>query len=369
MISLVFIIVFALYAVLVIFLYVGWRRAIHAKREPHRQHEFISVIIPVRNESANIGFLLDDLLQGRSRDFFEVIIVDDHSEDNTKLVVESKLNSYPHSNDRIIPSSGHGKKAALATGIQHAKGDIIVTTDADCRVSPTWVHSVNLAFANDNIKMVVGPVRIESNQTFFSKLQSIEFSSLIGTGAATLEFGIPTMCNGANLAFRREVFLEVNGYEGNENVASGDDEFLLRKISEKYPNGISFNNSQNGIVSTQPQQTIAQFFSQRLRWAGKWKHHHDLKSKILALSVFTFHVMVLSLLIIYAAHLISGTILLSLLASKMIIEFIFLSTVTSWLGIRWSWASFLLLQFIYPVYAIYTGFASLFLNPSWKGRK
>src|SRR5688572_1508366 len=120
--TLVFIIAFVSYAVLVSLLIIGWRRAIQTKREPHRQNEFISVIIPVRNESANIGFLLDDLLMGRSSDFYEVIIVDDHSEDNTTLVIENKLKSYPQSNCKIIPSIGLGKKAALATGIQHAKG-------------------------------------------------------------------------------------------------------------------------------------------------------------------------------------------------------------------------------------------------------
>jgi cellulose synthase/poly-beta-1,6-N-acetylglucosamine synthase-like glycosyltransferase len=217
--------------------------------------------------------------------------------------------------------------------------------------------------------MVIGPVRIETDETFFSKIQAIEFSSLIGSGAATLEFGVPTMCNGANLAFRKDVFNEVNGYDGNEKIASGDDEFLLRKISARHSIGISFNNSPDSIVSTGPQKALSQFISQRLRWAGKWKHHRDSKSKILALSVFVFHVMVLSLPILFAVQVMSGFQVLSLLASKFMLEFIFLSSVTSWLGIRWNWLSFLLLQLIYPIYAIYIGLTSLFFNPSWKGRK
>lgn len=369
--SLIFIVVFVLYAVLVTLLYVGWRKATRAKREPNQQVQFISVIIPARNEEATIGFLLDDLQsQNISRDNFEVIIVDDHSEDNTVAVAESKRKSSDSfSNYKIVTSSGYGKKAALTTGIQHAKGNLIVTTDADCRVTSSWLQSVNETFINDTIKMVVGPVRIKTDESFFSRLQVIEFSSLIGSGAATLEFGVPTMCNGANLAFRKNVFAEVNGYEGNEKVASGDDEFLLRKISEKYPKGVCFNNAQSSIVSTNPQQTLLQFISQRLRWAGKWKHHRDISSKILALSVFLFHVMVLSLPILFGAQLIGGYLLLSLLASKLIVEFIFLSSVTSWLGVRWNWLSFLLLQLIYPIYAIYIGLTSLLLNPSWKGRK
>jgi hypothetical protein len=200
-------------------------------------------------------------------------------------------------------------------------------------------------------------------------MQSLEFSSLIGAGAATMSFGIPTMCNGANLAFRKEVFEEVNGYQGNETIASGDDEFLMRKIFKRYPDGIIFHDSPEGVVSTQPQQTLSQFISQRLRWAGKWKHHTDLSTKLLGLFIFIVHLSVIILPVAYFMDPKRGDMLLTFLLSKIILEYLFLHRVTSWLKIRWDWQSFILLQFLYPLYALSTGLMSLFVKPDWKGRK
>jgi cellulose synthase/poly-beta-1,6-N-acetylglucosamine synthase-like glycosyltransferase len=363
------IVVFASYLTLVTCLTIGWRRAINTKREVHKPDQFTSVIIPIRNEEANIGFLLDDLFnQNISSQNFEIILVDDHSEDKTIALVQEKLKNRV-SNCRIIQSTGQGKKTAITTGIQQAKGNIIVTADADCRVTSTWLHSITSAFASKEIKMVFGPVRIQPDQSLFSKLQAIEFSSLIASGAATLEFGMPTMCNGANLAYRKDVFQEVGGYDDNLKVASGDDEFLMRRIFKKYPKGICFNNDQDGIISTQPQQSLSQFIYQRIRWAGKWKSHNDLTSKLLALYVFAFHTIVLLLPILFITRYISGYEILSFLILKLTAEFIFLYPVTAWLNIRWHWLSFILLQLLYPVYAIGVGLASLFLQPSWKGRK
>jgi poly-beta-1,6-N-acetyl-D-glucosamine synthase len=232
-----------------------------------------------------------------------------------------------------------------------------------------WLNSVDAAFATSDIKMVFGPVKIEADQTFFSKVQAMEFSSLIGAGAATLALGAPSMCNGANLAFRKEVFLEVGGFDGNLQVASGDDEFLMRKIAAQYPHGISFNHAQDAIVVTQPQRSLSAFVSQRLRWAGKWKYNQDLLSKLLALLIVGFHATVLSLPFFLMAGLLNAYVLVSLLVLRALVEFIFIRSVTAWLGVRWHGPSFLLLQLLYPVYAVGIGLASWFVHPAWKGRK
>ena len=215
----------------------------------------------------------------------------------------------------------------------------------------------------------MGAVKIEPKKNIFSELQSIEFASLIGSGAATLSFGIPTMCNGANLAYRKNVFEEVDGYKGNESIASGDDEFLMRKVFERYPESVRFNNLKESVVSTVPSKSISQFVSQRIRWAGKWRHHRDLSTKLLGLFIFIFHVSVISLPVVYYLNPPAGDMLLAFFISKVIVEYLFLHRVTSWLGVRWSWLSFSLLQLLYPVYAIVVGFASLIISPVWKGRK
>ncbi|HEU5289235.1 MAG TPA: glycosyltransferase [Cyclobacteriaceae bacterium] len=362
------IVVFVLYGLLVLFLYIGWGKAIARKQNDlYSDYHTMSVIVPVRNEESVVGALVTDLIGQNYQGEFEIIFVDDHSEDSTPMVIQDAIKTFTFCS--IVRSPGSGKKSAITAGIQKAKGEIIVTTDGDCRVSENWLQTINLSFINDSVKMLTGAVKIEPDKSVFSKMQSIEFSSLIGSGAATLAFGIPTMCNGANLAFRKNVFEEVEGYKGNEAVASGDDEFLMRKVAARYPKSIMFNNLWGSIVATESSKSLMQFLAQRLRWAGKWKHHHDLSTKLLGLFIFIFHTSVVSLPFLYYLNPPAGDMLLALFISKVILEYLLLNRITSWLGVRWDWLSFILLQFLYPVYAMIIGLGSLFISPVWKGRK
>lgn len=361
--------IFVLYAMMVFCLQLGWQEAVHRKHQVNTPVDHvISVLVPVRNEAHHIASLLDDLLgQNFPKERFEVIVIDDHSEDQTVQVVQEKIKSV--SNTIVIQSNGQGKKAAITTGVQQANGTIIVTTDADCRVGSDWLASIHSAFENETVKMVFGPVRIQPDRTLFSKIQGLEFASLVGTGAATAVFGNPTMCNGANLAYRTEVFTEAGGYSGNEMIASGDDEFLMRKTFARHPTGIRFNNSKNSIVTTQSQSSLSAFVLQRLRWAGKWKHSQDVFTKLLAVFIFVFHFSTLLLLVLLGLNQVHAVLVLALFLVKGISEFIFLRAVTSWLKVQWNWPSFLALQIFYAPYAIGIGLVSLFKTPEWKGRK
>jgi poly-beta-1,6-N-acetyl-D-glucosamine synthase len=368
-VAILFFILFGVYFLLLVMLRWGWKKAITVQPPAVGQHHFISVIIPVRNESENIGTLLDDLLaQHYPSNSFEIIVVNDHSNDNTLEKVEEKAQGLSLSRITIVTSAAIGKKAALTEGIRVAKGKIIVTTDADCRMGNGWLASINQSFQSSAVKMVLGTVKIENDGSLFSRMQSLEFASLIGSGAATLALGNPTFCNGANLAFRKAVFEEVRGYDGNSHVASGDDEFLLRKVFAAYPTGIQFNANPENRVATRAQPSLASFFQQRLRWAGKWNRHREMLSKFLALYIFLFHVSVLVLPWITALNVISFYSLISLLLIKAILEYRFLSKVTFWLNQSWHWPSFILLQVLYSFYAVTVGGLSNFVKPKWRGR-
>ena len=207
--TLIFSLLFFAYVILVVLLTIGWIKSIAAEPLPVlRADLMVSVIIPVRNEQANIGNLLEDLRKQSHRKF-EVIIVNDHSGDlTTAIVVE-----FTKRDTRFIllPTQGEGKKKALTTGINASTGEIIITTDGDCRVGSDWLTTISNYFTVPNTKMVFGGVRLQG-LSFFSIVQSHEFLSLIGTAAATLWYGFPSMCNGANLAFRKATFIEVGGY-------------------------------------------------------------------------------------------------------------------------------------------------------------
>lgn len=364
----IILLLFTSYAAVVLLLLKGWQKAKERYPVSNRDaRQILSVIIPVRNEEATIDRLLNDLIiQSYPKDKFEIIIVNDHSEDNTIQVVKKKIGS--SANLKIVANEGQGKKLAITTGISLSKGEIIVTTDADCRVGMNWLETIDKSFFNEKVKMIFGAVKIQTDGSLFYKLQAIEFTSLIGSGAATMAMGIPTMCNGANLAFRKDVFFEVIGYEGNTQIASGDDEFLMRKISRKYPHGIHFNNSQENIVSTNPQPTLIEFIDQRLRWAGKWRYHDDGKSKLVALYVFLFHLSVLALPVLVILDYLSLSSALLFLLGKAILEFMFLWHVTTWLKVKWNWPAFILLQLIHSFYVVTIGVVANFAKPLWKGR-
>lgn len=358
--------ILSLYCLLLLAFLAGWSKAMKRKEVGATYVPGISVVVACRNEAKNIESLLHCLTEiNYPNESWEVIVVNDHSTDATTDVVTSWLSKLPQLKLLSLEEGKSGKKAALDLGIRHARFDIVVTTDADCLVAPEWLDAIATAFQDESIKMVAGPVRLATDDSFFSKLQSIEFASLMGSTAAAIGLGHPIMCNGANLGFRKSVFAEVNGYEGNMNIASGDDEFLMRKIVARYRNGISFLHSAKAVVTTQPQKSVSEFLQQRLRWAGKWRNNPDAITRALALFILIQQMNWLLLLVtILSIH----SFLMIFVVIKILLEGILLYRVCSFLGQKFDVLSFAVLQVLYPIYVIYTGLASLSSNYNWKGR-
>jgi poly-beta-1,6-N-acetyl-D-glucosamine synthase len=363
--TLIIILLFFMYLALVVLLTVGWNKSI-ARHAPFAGSDIlVSVIVPVRNEQHCIGGLLEDI-RNQSHRNFEAIIVNDHSLDETSDAVLNFVRQDPRFT--LLPSQGNGKKKALTTGIQASRSDIIVTTDGDCRVDVDWLNTILKYFQVSSTKMVFGGVRVQGS-SFFSTVQSHEFLSLVGTAAATLWFGFPTMCNGANLAFRKATFLEVGGYASNFHIASGDDEFLMRKIFQVYPDGIQFINDRDAVVGTSPSESLKEFVNQRVRWASKWKHNVSSWNAVLAILIFCFQLSVLTLPVSIAIGWIGGALGASLFFLKFIAEGIFLKKIAAFVKVPWKWPAFVFLQIFYPIYAVSIGLISSFSTFEWKGRK
>jgi len=355
---------FAVYFILVIILFAGWKKAV-AQKPGAPSGLQATVVVPVRNEAGHIARLLDDLKR-QSHPLYEVIVVDDHSEDDTAEIVRRHLQEQPRI--RLVNSAGTGKKAALTRGVQLAQGVVIITTDADCRVPAEWIATLLSSFEKATVQMVFGGVAIPAKD-YFSALQSLEFASLIGSGAGTMALGVPTMCNGANLAFRKEAFEAVGGYKGNLHIPSGDDEFLLRKIAQHFPGGIAFSGDERTVVTTTSSPTLRAFIHQRIRWAGKWRHHQSFVSKALALFVAAFQALVFLLPLFVVMQRIDARVALGLWVAKAALEYFFLKHVSQILRLSWNWPAFLSLQVLYPLYILSIGVFSNFHTFEWKGRK
>jgi biofilm PGA synthesis N-glycosyltransferase PgaC len=349
------------YFVLLAILLVGWNRATHAKPEPVTTKEpLISVIVPVRNEEMTIGHLLADLSVQDYKNF-EIIIVNDDSEDETLWMVSR----FELKNLHVVHNKGTGKKAAITAGVRAARGGIIVTTDADCNVSPKWLQVIRAQFKNPRVMMAFGAVRLRGDDSFFHVLQALEFASLIGTGASTAALGNPMLCNGANLAFRKKAFTAVKGYDDNLHIPSGDDEFLMRKIAKAYPDSIHFINNQAAVVTTASQPDVLSFYNQRLRWASKWRYN-SLIGKVTAVLVVLFQLAFVANWFFLFTPLVLHA--MFLIAVKMLLEAALLLQVCRFVGIPWNWLGFFALQFLYPFYVIGVSVASFFKPFRWKNR-
>jgi hypothetical protein len=245
-----------------------------------------SVLVAARNEAATLPHLLQALqAQTLPPHQFEVLIADDHSTDGTTaLVTTAAQNSLFGLRLVTLPPGHTGKKAALAAAEAQARAPWVVCTDADCRPGPGWLPAY-ADLIHPDLHFISGPVRLTPGGAWFDELLGLEFAGLVGVGAACIARGRPTMCNGANLAFRRATFHEVGGYADNAGLASGDDEFLLHKMHQRYPAGIRFLAAAQAVVDTPAPATLRTLLRQRVRWASKWPHYRTAAPRQLALLV------------------------------------------------------------------------------------
>ena len=323
--------------------------------EPLRNscEEKVSVVVAFRNESDTIQNLCDQLLNQNVLDNqLEIIMVDDHSDDDSFQKLESIQGII------LLRSDGQGKKAAIEKGIKAASGAIILTTDGDCVIKPDWVSTMLSPFKDSSIKMVVGPVVLTNSlNTFFGHLQIMEFASLIGSGAGAIAINRAFMCNGANLAFRKNNFLSTK-----MDIASGDDVFLLHEI-KRNKGIICFLKNRSAIVSTSAKQNISSFVNQRLRWSAKSTSYTDIDAIAISLLVFGAN-----LSILLSVFLLEFRLALVLVVIKFFADFSFIKKLAQFFDIKnWS-LYFLSLQLVYPFYIVYIAIVSQFKNYSWKGR-
>jgi cellulose synthase/poly-beta-1,6-N-acetylglucosamine synthase-like glycosyltransferase len=264
------------YGILILFYREGWKETKIYNNEDKDPSTKISVLIPARNEEENIGKLLSSLeKQNYAPHLFEVIVVDDHSTDNTVAVVNTY--SFAKLMRLEFDNINSYKKKAIETGIAAASGDLIVTTDADCIVPGNWLKTIVCFKEKTNSVFIAAPVVLEYGANLLQTFQALDFLVLQGITAASAQKRIHNMCNGANLAYERKIFIEVNGFAGIDHIASGDDMLLMQKIAQRFPAKVSYLLSKDAIVTTKAAKTWKEFFSQRIRWASKATDYNDIK--------------------------------------------------------------------------------------------
>jgi biofilm PGA synthesis N-glycosyltransferase PgaC len=358
-----------LYSIRIFRYLAGWRRIVEFSSANYPGNIYVSVIVPLRNEEDNIIDLLNDLAkQDYPVKLFEVLLIDDHSEDSTVRIIKSFCRA--RSNFRLIqlPDNIHGKKAAVKSGIENSAGGLIITTDADCRTGKKWISAVTSFYMNSNKpKMIIGLVDMLPEASFFKLFQQLEFLSLIGAGAGAAGISRPIYCNGANLVYEKELY---NKYKDplSDAYASGDDTLFMLKAKKEYINDIKLLKSRDAIVYTRAQRTFNDFIRQRIRWTSKSRYYKDYDTIYTSLVVFALNVsLTLSLVLIFTGH--HWLIYPLMLTGKTIVDFIFLKSILRFFNKKNLLKYLIICQLIYPVYILFTGIAGNIAGYSWKNRK
>ena len=328
-----------------------------------------SIIIAARNEETHIGPCLESLLaQDFPREQMEIIVVDDQSVDQTAAVVSS----YADRGIRLISlgkDEAFGKKAAIARGIAAATHGIIITTDADCSYSNKWLNTLLSYREKMNAVFVAAPVQFRKEINLLDRFQSLDFMALQGITAAGVSSKYLNMCNGANLLYAKEAFLQVRGFEGIDHIASGDDMLLMEKIDRAFPGGVAYCFSEDAIVVTEPAASWAAFIQQRIRWSSKAKNYTSIFTKLTLLLVYLVNAAVVSLLLagIFDFQLLKYGLLLTLM--KTIVELPFMIRIARFFNKSALIAWFIPIQPLHALYTIVAGTFGLFSKYRWKGRE
>lgn len=374
---------FLSYAVLIIYYRRGWVSVPEFNITSTRANPTtrISVIIPARNEAENIGHCLDSATaQSYPKQLYEILVVDDHSTDTTAEITRR----YTAKNVKLISlmnfiggnSINSYKKKAIEIAIQQSTGHLIVTTDADCVVPPNWLLNIASFYEENNAAFIAAPVSVDCNNNFLEIFQSLDFMTLQGITGASVHNKIHSMCNGANLAYEKKAFLEVDGFKGIDGIASGDDMLLMHKIYERFPDRTFFLKCRDVIVHTQPMNTLTKFINQRIRWASKADKYQDKRIFSVLLLVYFFNGWIFltgvaglfggltsQSLNIFFIHFIS------LLTCKTIIEIYFIYPVAVFFNKRIILWWFPLAQPFHILYTIIAGWLGRFGSYHWKDRK
>jgi len=348
------------------------RWKIPASFHPHTK---VTVIIPARNEAENIAACLNSVCQQNfPKDHYEVLLVDDHSTDQTSVIAAD----LGYTNLRVITLAEHVdknkiqsfKKIGIATSIDQATGTLIVTTDADCTVSSNWLNYLVSFYEAHSYKFIAAPVNFHKEKNILEKFQSLDFQGMMGITGAGIEGDFMRMCNGANLAYEKSAYNAVDGFVGIDQLASGDDMLLMQKIVRKFPGSVGYLKNPAACTFTRAQPDLSSFISQRLRWASKSAAYPEWQvTFMLAMTFFFCWSIIFSFLLIP----IYGKIMLGAFSIqffiKSMMDYRLLRTMTRFFDrndlLKIFWSS----QILHILYVAGIGLlANLKKEYNWKGR-
>ncbi len=352
-----------------------WKNlAIYKTNSAVQPSTYISIIVAVRNEEKHLNNCLSSLnVQEYPSNLFEILIINDNSTDLSAKIANDFFTDHPTISGALINTKEYnslqGKKNAITIGVNNAKGSLIITTDADCTANKLWLRTIASFYEEYRPKLIAAPVLFKDFKSIIQKIIGREFIGLMAATASAINQSKPIMCNGANLAFEKEAFIEVGGYHGNENILSGDDVFLLGKIQKTYPGKILFLKSKSGIVYTSNNPGFKEFISQRSRWVSKVRIIPDSNTLLVGSIVYLGNFMVLfNIALWFIVPNYNGTFLFITFGGKCLIDYLFLNFASVYFDKGYLMRYFIPAEFLNVLYVSFIGLIGNLATNKWKGR-
>lgn len=367
-----FLLVTVIYSLLIFYFTFSWIRLQIWNPEKSSYKTKVSVVIPVRNESSNIIRCLESITsQDYPAELFEIIVCDDSSTDDTVAVVKKYIKQTKHS-IRLIELSLKKllfKKQAITEAVSAATGQLIMVTDGDCIMNSKWISSFVSYYEEKQSAIIAGPVFFSDEKGIFSKLQSLEFMSLVASGMGSVSGNFPVMCNGANLAYTKEAFISSGGYSSDSGYASGDDIFLLLKIRNLFPGKTGVIKSAETIVYTNAPKNLKHFIAQRIRWVSKSRGYRSFPAIFTSVTVYLTNFLIFLSGIFSFFNYKIFMVFIVIFLFKCIVDLPVLASITGFAKKRNLLIYFFPLQIFYVIYVSLMGIAGNMATSTWKGRK
>ncbi len=367
------------YVILIAYYHKGFRQIKFFESTVTKGNTKVTVVVPARNEEQNLDYCLQAIMkQNYNLSLLQIIVVDDFSTDATTTIVKKyapQVQLLQLQNFITESEKKSFKKRAVALGVQQAKGELIIGTDADCIMTENWISNIVSFYEKTNAQFIAAPVQLVSSLNNVSSVfktvnifQTLDFTTLQGITAASVFKNFYTMCNGANLAYTKKAFLQVGGFSGIDHLASGDDMLLMHKIKMKFPNQVQYLKSKKAIVQTLAVPTWKSFFAQRIRWSSKATHYNDKKIFYTLLLVYFLNVTALLQIISLFFIPTNWGLVLIFIVIKAVVEFWFLKPVLKFYNQgnlkNWFW----IFQPIHILYVVIAGWFGKFGKVKWKDR-
>jgi cellulose synthase/poly-beta-1,6-N-acetylglucosamine synthase-like glycosyltransferase len=355
----------------IIFAYIFYWKLLE-KWDIPSNHSFqtkVSLIIAARNEAGNIKECLEAVLaQTYPKALLEIWVVNDHSEDETAAIVKSYEEKHLHLLD--LPEGKTGKKQAIQLAIEKSSGTLIVTTDADCVMGEDWLKYLSSYYEKHQPKFIAAPVSFYQEQSIFERFQTLDFMGMMAVSGAGIRGRFMNMSNGANLMYERAAFEAVNGFEGIDHLASGDDMLLMEKIAKKYPAKIAYLKNRQAQTLTQAKPTIQSFLQQRTRWASKSSAYTNWQTLAILITVWFFCLSMLVDFLLIPYNSVFLFLFLFKFIAKGFADFFFLGMMTVFFDRPKLMRAFIPALFFHWWYIVVVGFlGNLNKKYEWKGRK